>query len=91
MIEVRYGRERWVHAQGVDLSITGFRCRTVEDLDPSTSIYLLLSLDEDTEITADAVLIHTDLAGDGMFEAGFAFTNFYGSSKRDLEEYLRNL
>ena len=73
------------------MSITGFRCQTVEELDPGASIYLLLSLDEDTEIIADAVLIHTDAANDGTFEAGFAFTNFYGSSREDLAGYLERL
>ena len=63
----------------------------MEELDPGTAIYLLLSLDDTREITADAILIHTEATGDGHFEAGFAFTSFYGSSRSHLEEYLESL
>lgn len=63
----------------------------MEELDPGTSIYLQITLDEDTDITAEAVLIHTETVEDGMFEAGFAFTAFNGSSRQHLETFLDHL
>ncbi len=93
MIEMRFGRERWVHARGLDISATGFRCRTMEPLDPGTSIFLLLSLGGDREITADAVLIHTapdDDEGSG-YTAGFAFTTVHHDSQAILDAFLSDL
>lgn len=88
MVEVRFDRERWVHAEGLDVSATGVRCRTVEELDPGTSIFLMISIDAERSVLVDAVLIHTRETDDGAFEAGFAFTHFHDSSRAVLDAYL---
>lgn len=91
MIDVRFDRERWIHARGIDLSATGLRCRTAQELDPGASIFLMLALGGEREFSADAVLIHTQEVGPGEFEAGFAFTTFHGSSRETLLTYLDSL
>ena len=87
MIDIQFGKERWIHTEGVDLSRTGFRCRTFESIESGSTIYVIFEVGART-IEADAIAIHTQTLESGETEAGFEFSSLYGSSKRTLEQYI---
>ena len=93
MVELQFGKERWLQATAVDLSETGIRCVLDEDIaDNTPSVYFQLKLGE-TEgeaniIEMEAVLIHTQLRDDGKVDAGFQFTLMPAASRRALQAFL---
>lgn len=84
-------REEWIHARGIDLSRTGFRFRSPEEVETGSEIFVQLDVDGE-QVAAWAVVIHTRPVPDGEGqEAGCEFTRFQGNSRAQLEAYLATL
>lgn len=83
-------REEWIHAKTVDLSRTGFRVRTEEQIDPGSELYVQLDVDGD-QVMAWAAVVHSRQLESGEIDAGCEFTRFQGSARSQLEEYLNGL
>lgn len=87
---MQYGKERWVNGTALDVSATGFRCRTNSEIDPGSQIYIMADLDGQN-ISADAIAVHVDRIDDETWEAGFRFVQWHGSSKTAIEEFVSRL
>lgn len=87
LIHLGLFREEWIHAKVVDISRTGFRFQSEEEIDPGSEMYVQLDVDSD-QVMATAIIVHTRTLDDGTFEAGCEFTRFQGPSKSRLETYL---
>ena len=96
MVGLRFGMERWLQAEAVDVSRGGIRCILDEDVaDGTSSVYVQLTLDESDGATnvveAEAVLIHTQPRADGKVDAGFQFAPLSASSQRTLLAFLETV
>lgn len=96
MVGLRFGMERWLQAEAVDVSRGGIRCILDEDVaDGTSSVYVQLTLGESNGtsnvVEAEAVLIHTRPRADGKVDAGFQFAPLSESSQRTLLTFLETV
>lgn len=91
---MQFGKERWVHAQGVNISETGLRARLDEEISPGTSIFVQLEVEslrdaDPTVIAAEAIAIHVKpIEGEETVEVGFEFSTLSSASRAALRAFL---
>lgn len=95
LIELGYGRERFIHAEGVNISESGIRCRTPEEIDVSTTVTIYFTLDADEEnpetLSAEAVVMRCDPSEDGEFDVGMEFSMLSPWTDKRLVAYFAGL
>jgi c-di-GMP-binding flagellar brake protein YcgR len=90
MIAYFPGREEYLWAEGVDLSLDGLKCRSKEPLDPLTTIYFMLELPVEGKvetIRCEGFVAHSHCE-DGACSFGIQFQDMSETDKRHLEDYL---
>ncbi len=90
MVELGFGKERWVHGRGVDISRDGFRSVLSEELDLGASLFVLFSFD-DTAVEVEAITVHVTARDDGFWEAGFQFTNVDRSAQEAIDSFVETI
>jgi len=90
MVELGFGKERWVHGRGVDISRDGFRGILSEELDLGANVFVMFSLDE-RSVEVEAIAVHVTSREDGSYEAGFQFTNVARSAQEAIEAFVETI
>ena len=92
LVELSFGRERFVHAEGIDISRSGIRCQTSEELDVSSTVSIYFTLQEDEEdpetLNAEAVVKRCDALEEEFYDVGMEFSSLSPKAERLLDEYL---
>ena len=95
MVELGFGRERFVHADGINISRSGIRCRTQEELDIGTTVTLDFAVDADTDLTEtlsmDAIVKRCDPLEEESFDVGMEYVALSKTAERALNAYLAEL
>jgi len=68
MVETSFDRERFISAEGLDLSEGGLRCRSPEPVEPLSQIYLIVSIPKeggDWLIKTDATVVRVEKKKNG--------------------------
>lgn len=90
LIEMGFGKERWVHARGIDISRNGFRGVLSEEIDSGSSMFVLFRIHEQS-VKLEAVAVHVAKTEDGAFEAGFHFTSVDPDAQAAIDEYIASV
>lgn len=95
LIELGYDRERSIHGESLNISESGIRCRTSQEVDPSSTVtvYFTLEAEEDDPetLSAEAVVKRCDpIKGDG-FDVGMEFSMLTPWTDRRLVAYFAGL
>lgn len=92
LVELGFGRERYLHAEGINISESGIRCRTNEELDLSTTVTVYFTLDADEEnpetLRAEAVVVRSDPLNEEEFDVGMEFSMLSPWTDRRLVAYF---
>jgi c-di-GMP-binding flagellar brake protein YcgR len=90
LIELSFGKERWVHARGIDISRNGFRGKLSEEIDTGSSMYVLFRID-DTAVQVEAVAVHISPDEDGMYDAGFQFSSVDTTARAAIDTFIQSV
>jgi hypothetical protein len=90
MVELGFGKERWIHGRGVDISKDGFRGILSEELDLGANLFVMFNLGG-TSVEVEAIAVHVNPRDDGSYEAGFQFTNVAGSAQKAIERFVETI
>lgn len=92
LVELGFGRERFIHAEGVDISNSGIRCQTSEEMDIANTVSVYFTLDPDSEnpetLAAEAVVKRCEPLEDGSFDVGMEFSMRSPWTDKRLRAYL---
>jgi c-di-GMP-binding flagellar brake protein YcgR len=67
MVEMRFGQERFLRVEGVDLSEQGIRCISADGVEPYSKVFVSFRLDcgdEEREIQGEGIVVRSEKAGD---------------------------
>jgi hypothetical protein len=89
MLTIQQGNERVIHAQGTNISRSGLGCSTTEKLQPGSTAYLILELQDSgvPRVSAEAIVVWCDPRMGG-YDAGLVFRTLYENSARALDQFL---
>ncbi len=90
MVEMSFGKERWVHARGLDISRNGFRGKLSEEIETGTTVYVLFRIDE-KPVQVEAVAIHVSPTEDGLYDTGFQFSSVNDPSRAAIDTYIMSV
>lgn len=92
LLELSFGKERWVHATGVDISATGFRAIVDESIDTGASMFVMFRIDDET-IRVEAIAIHVSpiTATEEQYQVGFQFIDVDSTTRALLKRYVASL
>ncbi len=85
-----FGKERWVHARGIDISRNGFRGLLSEEIDNGSSMFVLFRIRE-RSVKVEAVAVHVAETAEGTYEAGFHFTSVDPAARSAIDEYIASV
>jgi Tfp pilus assembly protein PilZ len=89
MLTLQQNNERVIHAQGVNISRSGLCCSTTERMQPGSTAYVILELQDHgvPRVSAEAVVVWCD-PREGGYDAGLVFRTLYENSARALDQFL---
>lgn len=92
LVELSFGKERWVHATGTDISATGFRAIVSESIDTGASMFSMFRIDDET-IQVEAIAIHVSPidAIEKTYQVGFQFVDVDNATRELLNRYVASL
>ena len=85
--------DTFLHAKGKDLSETGLACFTDEYIEPSTQVFIMLSLDGDdleSFIKCEGMTIWCTELDDKEYEVGVEFTRLFEVDRKKINRYFRS-
>lgn len=90
-ITLELTRERFIQAEGLNLSESGLLMVTDSDVEPMTNIYLMLTVspveDRNHQIICEGYIARVEKASDG-YHLGIHFSSMEDEDKLVLNEYL---
>lgn len=93
LVELGFGRERYIHAEGLNISRSGILCRADEELDLSNTVTIYFTLDEDAEepetLAAEGVVQRCDPRSDGSYDVGLEFSMLSPWTDKRLVEHFK--
>ena len=90
LVELDFGRETFVHADAANLSEGGILCKTDEQVDPYTKVFLMMTLslqNRERIIRCEGVVVRSEKAG-GQWDTGISITSMDAGSRRIFEEFI---
>lgn len=90
LIEMSFGKERWVRATALDISRHGFRGRLSDEIDPGSAMFVLFHL-EDEAVQVEAIAMHVSKNEDGTTDVGFQFTTVDERARKALDSFIDTL
>ena len=92
LVELGFGRERFLHADGLNISKSGIRCRTNEELEVSTTVTVYFTLDADEDdpetLRAEAVVMRCEPVDEEEFDVGMEFSMLSPWTDKRLVAYF---
>ena len=92
-ILTQFGKETWLAAQAIDLSVEGVSLVLNEGLNSGESIYLLTSVRVEKkglrELEVNGVTSHCRAQGNGQWRVGVKFIDLAPWEKEDWLEFLK--
>ena len=93
-VEIQFGKERFTHLSGYDLSRGGLGAVSREPLELSSRVYLIVEVHDDEisgTIAGEAQVNHCTLRDDDTYFVGLEFLDLSATSSSLLERYLQHL
>ncbi len=93
MIQLGFGKENYIAAEGINISEGGMLCRIGSDVDVYSKLFLLfdIPLDEGRhEIKCEGLITYSMKAEDG-FDVGISFTDLSEEDKDKLRAFFQEL
>jgi len=90
LVELDMGRETFVHADAVNLSAGGILCKTDEQVDPYTKLFLMMTLNlqnRERIIKCEGLVVRSEKAGD-QWDTGISITSMDEASRKIFEEFI---
>lgn len=91
LIDVGFGREDFVYAEGRDISATGIGCETTHPVDPSTHMYMMFQVGpqhDRTTIQCEGVVTRCTSVDHDKYDIGIEFTEMQDRDRVTLIAYL---
>ena len=92
MVEMRFGHEHFLRAEGVDVSEKGLLCVSADPVDPQTRIFVMFRLPirhEDYEVQCEGIVIRSE-KHDENYAVAVQFTNLKAADQKAIEAFTRN-
>ena len=92
MVEIRFGHEHFLRAEGVDVSEKGLLCKSADPVDPQTRIFVMFRLPirhEDYEVQCDGIVIRSVEAGK-HYSVAVQFIDLKPADQKAIEAFTRN-
>ena len=92
MVEMRFGRENYLRAGGVDVSEKGLLCISADPVDPQTRVFVMFRLPirhEDYEVECEGIVIRSDKIED-RYSVAVQFTDLKPADRKAIEAFTRN-
>lgn len=67
MVDIRFGQQRFLRVEGVDLSEQGIRCISADSVEPYSRVFVSFRLDsgdEEREIQGEGIVVRSEKVGD---------------------------
>lgn len=93
LIEISFGREVFIEAEGINISEGGMRCKLSQGLDPLSRLYLLLTIPLEEElhiIETEGIIRWCEQTENGEFQAGIEFHELSKTDKNVLKTYIES-
>lgn len=77
MIEISFGRETFMHGQGINISKSGILCRCEQPVDHNSTIFFMINIGSDEEpkhVTCEGMVVRCDEQDEG-YDIGIAFSH----------------
>lgn len=91
VVEIGFGRESFVRSIGVDVSRTGIRCRTDQELEPASIAFLMFSFPtrdgRQHTVRVEAVVMRCVAVENALFDVGMQFTELTDADRVALAEF----
>jgi c-di-GMP-binding flagellar brake protein YcgR len=91
MVELRYERENFIRADGIDLSEKGMLCVTDDPVEPHTRMFLMFRLPirhEVYEVKCEGVVLRSMKKGK-KYEVAVHFTDLAPAERKAIEAYAK--
>ena len=92
IVELGFGKERYIHAEAIDISRSGIRCRTEEEIEVSRtcSIYFVLQEGKENvpDLMAEVVVKRCDPVEEGGYDVGMEFSMLSPDTDRRLVAFV---
>ena len=92
MVEMRFGRENYLRAGGVDVSEKGLLCISADPVDPQTRVFVMFRLPirhEDYDVECEGIVIRSDKIED-RYSVAVQFTDLKPADRKAIEAFTRN-
>lgn len=90
LVELDFGRETFVHADAANLSEGGMLCKTDEQVDPYTKIFLMMTLtlrNRERIIKCEGVVVRSQKSG-SQWDTGINITSMDAASRKIFNEFI---
>ena len=90
MIELRYGREQMIPADGIDLSSKGLLCASDVPVEPHSRIFLMFHLplpDKAHEIQCEGIVVRS-VPEDDQYEVAIQFIDVGGAEQSAIDAFV---
>ena len=90
MIELSFGKETFVQANGVDISEGGLFCQTSEPIDPQTELFIMIGLEtdgEDQTIRCEGMVTRSLQSNDG-YDVGVSFMGMQEGDREKIKTFI---
>jgi hypothetical protein len=91
MVEITFGKENFVHAEGINLSESGLLCETSEEVDPYSRLFIMLSLPGtkgEAEITCEGVIVRLQKKKK-KFQIAVQFTEIDDDDVKNIRKFIK--
>lgn len=95
LIELSFGRETFLNAEGVNVSEGGLLCLTETYVEPYSSVFILLGIPSDEsgqdyyEIRCEGIVLRCDQLNSSGYRVGIRFTDIMELDKQKIDKFVR--
>jgi c-di-GMP-binding flagellar brake protein YcgR len=92
MVKLWHGRERFIQAEGINISRGGMLCKSPHPIDPADKMYVMFSLPSesgpDSTVEVEATVVHVHQEQDELYRFGIHFTDFSPYAQRVFDTFF---
>ncbi len=92
MVEMRFGHEHYLRAEGIDVSEKGLLCTSADPVDPQTRIFVMFRLPirhEDYEVQCEGIVIRS-VKKEKLYSVAVQFTDLKPADQKAIEAFTRS-
>lgn len=90
-VDVSYTREKFIKADGINISLNGLLCELDGPVEPYSKIFILLDThDGESPMELEGIIVRIDKKGK-KYLAGVEFSDIYDEDKDRLKKFIKTL